>query len=206
MEGFQIDTPEPLATGTKIYPKDVINHVLLVWAVDYIPHSPTQYNDGSDPKKPCDVVVVDVVDLDQVDEDGELGLVSRGSWWRQGRLIQRLKGRVGKPNPMIGRMAKGVGANGAFELIDLSADAKAVSRANAWWMKNQDFTVTPYGDESPQQPQHIVAATTPPPPPSTLEQQANQSLGLTHNQESALDRLRRMGSQATRQSNDLPPF
>lgn len=200
-----IEEPDPISTGTKIYPKDVINHVLLVWATQYIEHSPTQYNDGSDPNKPCDVVVVDVVDLDQLGDDGQLGLVSHGSWWRQGRLIQRLKTRVGRANPMLGRMAKGLGANGAFELVDLSADERALARAQAWYAAHPDFEPL-FPGLTPQvkaQPEMIYQATTPPPQPSPLEQQANQSLGLNPGQESALDRLRRLGGKA---QSDTPPF
>ena len=200
-----IDEPEEINTGVKAYPKDIVNHTLLVWAVDYIPHSPTQFNDGTDPKKPCDVVVVDLVDLDQLDEDsGQLGQVSRGTWWRQGRLIQRLKPRVGKPNPLIGRMTKGLGPNGAFELMDLSADPKALARANAWWNANGGFTPsTPNGSNpEPQVEVQVSAQSNPPPAPSPLEQQANQSLGrpITPHEQETLDRLRRLGSAGE------PPF
>lgn len=201
--GLVVDEPEPLQTGNKIYPKDVINHTLLVWATEYIPHSPTAYNDGSDPKKPCDVIVVDVVDLDQLDEaSGYLGLLSVGSWWRQGRLIQRLKDRVGKPNPLLGRMLKGLGPNGAFELMDLSADQNSLARANAWWAASGGHVPGP-AKSQPQPEVQVSAQTVPPPPPSTLEQLANQSLGrpVTSAEQAALDRLRRLGAQS-----QTPPF
>jgi hypothetical protein len=202
--GLQIDEAEDFYT-VKIYPKDIINHLLLVWAIKYIEHSPTAYNDGTDPARPCDVVVVDVVDLDQADEDGQLGLIGRQSWWRQGRLIQKLRGRVGRPNPLLGRMAKGVGPNGAFELVDLSADERAVARANNWWQLHQDFLPSAVGNEVPAQPQRIAQQTLPPPPPSPLEQQARNSLGpLDDSQRQTLDRLRQMGAQ--RQSDGPPPF
>ena len=201
-----IDAMDEISTGTKLYPKDIINHVLMVWATDYIERSPTAYNDGSDPNKPCDVVVVDVVDLDQVDEDtGNLGLVSRGAWWRQGRLIQRLKPRVGKPNPLVGRMLKGLGPNGAFELLDLSADEKALTRARNWWALSGGLVPsTPLNGKATTAPvTQVSAQSNPPPAPSPLEQAANASLGrsVTPEEQTVLDRLRRLGG-----DSDTPPF
>lgn len=205
MGGLIIDEPEEINTGAKLYPKDILNHVLLVWAVGYIPHSPTQYNDGSDPKKPCDVVVVDVVDLDQLNEDNELGMVARQCWWRQGKLIQRLKPRVGKPNPLIGRMGKGLGANGAFELIDLSADEKALARAQAWWQKTGGITPSePY--QPVQAPVAVSHQSNPTPPPSPLENRVNETLDRLrghHENNPTLDRLRQL---ADRNQSETPPF
>jgi hypothetical protein len=185
---------------SKIYPKDVVNHVLMVWATDYIPHSPTQFNDGSDPKKPCDVVVVDVIDLDQVDETtGALGLVSRGSWWRQGRLIQRFKGRVGRPNPLIGRMTKGLGPNGAFDWLDLSSDEKALARARTWWATNGGFAPSaPFDRPAAAPPQEVKIAqqTVPVPEPSPLEEAARAAIGrpASTSEDEVLARLRRLSS------------
>jgi hypothetical protein len=214
--GLIIDEPEELNTGTKLYPKDIINHTILVWATDYIPHSPTQFNDGSDPKKPCDVVVVDVIDLDQLDEEQQqLGLISRGSWWRQGRLIQRFKVRVGKPNPLVGRIAKGLGPNGAFEFVDLSSDEKTVARANAWWAANPGFVPSgPVGQATQaHQPElTIPQQQVPVPPPSPLEQQANASLGVPAG-ETPAQRLKRLSAelhaglgQVRNAQSDTPPF
>lgn len=199
-----IDEPEDFNQGIKAYPKDVINHVLMVWATEYIEHSPTQYNDGHDPSKPCDVVVVDVVDLDMVDEDGNLGQVSRGTWWRQGRLIQKLRNRVGKPNPLLGRMIKGLGPNGAFELIDLSADEKALQRAQSFWQRSGGFT--PSVPRS-QQTVEVHHASNPTPEPSPLEQAAQASLGrtTTPSESEVLDRLRRLGGTRAPQ-DEKPPF
>lgn len=197
-----IDEPEEINFGAKIYPKDIINHTVLVWAIDYIPHSPTAYNDGSDPKKPCDVVVVDVVDLDQLDQDtGVLGLVGRGCWWRQGKLIQRLKPRIGKPNPLLGRINKGLGPNGAFELMDLSADEKSLARARAWWQ--QTGGITPSAPAAPVAPVQVSAQTNPPPAPSPLEQAALDRLHGHHQNNPTLDRLRAL---ADKNQSDTPPF
>jgi|SRR5262245_5945661 len=195
------DEPEEINTGAKIYPKDVVGHVLMVWAIDYIAHSPTQFNDGSDPKKPCDVVVVDAIDLDQVNEEtGALGLISRGSWWRQGRLIQRFKQRVGRPNPLIGRITKGLGPNGAFEWLDLSADERALTRARNWWAVNGGFTPSsPFGNPEPapkQQEVRISQQSYPTPAPSPLEEAARAAIGrpATPSEDEVLDRLRRLSN------------
>lgn len=202
MDDFIIDVPEELNFGAKIYPKDIINHTVLVWAISYIAHSPTAYNDGSDPKKPCDVVVVDVVDLDQLDPDtGVLGLVGRECWWRQGKLIQRLKPRIGKPNPLLGRISKGLGPNGAFELMDLSADEKSLARARAWWQ--QTGGITPTQPPQPSTPVVVSAQTNPPPPPSPLETSALAKLHEHHRNNPTLDRLRAL---ADKNPSDTPPF
>ena len=203
MEDFVVDAMEEINFGAKIYPKDIINHTVLVWAIEYIPHSPTAYNDGSDPKKPCDVVVVDVVDLDQLDpETQSLGLVGRMCWWRQGKLIQRLKPRIGNRNPLLGRMGKGLGANGAFELMDLSADERSLARAKAWWQQTGGL-VPSTPTTAPQAPVQVSAQTNPPPPPSPLEQSALAKLHEHHQNNPTLDRLRAL---ADKNQSDTPPF
>ncbi len=96
---------EPEETGgLRLNPKDIINHLLMVWACDYIPHSPTQF---TQPGKPSDVIVVDVVDLDQMGEDGRPGLLARKCWWRQAQLIQSLKGRI-----VLGHLGRELGQGG----------------------------------------------------------------------------------------------
>jgi hypothetical protein len=125
--------------GQRFYPKDVVGHLLIVWAIDYIAHSPTQY---SRPDKPSDVVVVDCVDLDQVDpETNQIGLVSRRTWWRQAQLIASLKKKVGTGVPLLARMAKGVATKGMppFVLTSMTADPQCVQRANAWFQANPGF-------------------------------------------------------------------
>lgn len=150
----QFDEPDE-SGGARIYPKDVLGHLLIVWAVDYIAHSPTQF---SRPDKPSDVVVVDVVDLDQVDPDsGAPGLVSRRTWWRQSQLIASLKRKVGTGTPMLARMGKGTATMGQppFVLNSMTADPQCVQRANAWFQNHPDFKPsepmpqTPAAEEEP---------------------------------------------------------
>ncbi len=127
--------------GERLYPKDCLGHLLMVWATRYIDDSPTKY---SRPDKLSDVIVVDVVNLDEADEDGYQGKVYRGCWWRQARLIGSLKNRIGKP-PVIVRMAEGVPTMGKapFELCSMSQDAECVSRGQAWLAAHPDFRPTP---------------------------------------------------------------
>ena len=128
---------------TRINPADTIGHLMLVWAVGYIEHSPTQY---TKPGKNSDVIVVDVIDLDQVGENGSPGLIGRSVWWRQGRLIGSLKDKVGDPNPVLARMMTGVPTKGKppFLLKSASSDAMAVQRANMWFQANPGFKPEPY--------------------------------------------------------------
>lgn len=133
---------ETFTGGTSLYPDKLLGHLLLVWAIDYIPHSPTQY---SRPDKPSDVIVVDVVDLDT----GDIGVQS---WWRQSRLIRDLKVKVGKPNPILVVIGKGIGTQGGqapYEMTPMTDNAAAVKKANAWFQNNPGFA------PSKPQPQHI---------------------------------------------------
>lgn len=125
------------ATG-RLNPADCVGHLLMVWAVNYIDHSPTKF---SVPGKNSDVVVVDVVDLDQADHDGYQGPIFRNVWWRNGRLIAFMKSRIGRPKPVLARMAVGVNTMGKppFELELMTHDTDCVERAAAWFVGHPDF-------------------------------------------------------------------
>ena len=128
-------------TGVRINPKDCLGHLLLIWVIEYLPHKPTLY---SRPDKPSDVIVVDCVDLDVTDpETGEQGLLARHTWWRQAKLIQKLKSLVGTPTPYLGVMGKGgasQGYNAPFVLSNAKDDPGAVQRAKEWRSRNPNFT------------------------------------------------------------------
>lgn len=136
---FDDDVNSGTDNGIRLNPDKVIGHLLMVWTIDYIPHSPTKY---SVPNKPSDVVVVDVVDLDLPDENGHQGLVARRTWWRQSRLIRDLKSRVGRPNPIlirVGRDTSDPGANAPYILITARGDQDAEARAEAWMAAHPEF-------------------------------------------------------------------
>lgn len=145
---------EPEETGgLRLNPKDILNHLLLVWACDYIAHSPTVH---SRPDRPSDVIIVDAVDLDQVNPDnGQPGLVGRRCWWRQAQLIQSLRNRIGGQTPMLVRMTKGVAKPGfaaPFQLVSVTADVPSVTRAKAWMAGNPGFIPSAAGP--PPKPDH----------------------------------------------------
>lgn len=132
------DEPGP-ASGVLVRPKDVVGHLLMVWAIDYIPHAQTKY---TRPDKPSDVVVVDVVDLDQRDEaTGQEGVLARRTWWRNSRLIQALRPRIDTGRPILARMVVGRATMGnpPFELASATNDPQAVARAQDWLRRNQGF-------------------------------------------------------------------
>jgi len=188
---MKFDEPEE-AGGNRCYPKNVVNHLLLVWAVDYVADSPTKF---SRPDKPSDVIIVDVVDLDQVDEEtGQPGLVARQAWWRQARLIQSLRPKLGSADPMLVRMVKGVssmGMNAPFELVSQTGDPQCVSRAQSWFGANPGFKPSVAGAaDVPQQPQ----------PASHWDTPEHEYAPA---QEETL--LERMARQSTQQSPSLPP-
>jgi len=184
----QFDEPEEV-TGLRLNPADIIGHVLLVWAIDYKEHSPTRF---STPDKKSDVIVVDLVDLDLYDEDDREGLLARRQWWRQGRLIQTLRGKIGSTRPMLVMMDKGTGTQGyaaPYVLTSVSSDPVMVTRANDWFARHPNHQVsTPDGewgvkpDEDPWEPKQQ-------PRPEQRPAQPQQPSNPT------LDRLR---AQATR--------
>lgn len=208
------DPDETGSGGTRLNPRDIVNHLLLVWAVDYIPHSPTQF---SRPDKPSDVIVVDVVDLDQVDENGVPGLCARKTWWRQAQLIQALKNKIGNPRDkaILARMMRGgatMGRNAPYQLTSMTADPMCVNRANQWLQINPDF--------QPSQPgAHPPAPMSPPmapypvdpgqydhyPPQHTLPPPTPQGRPVTPAEQTILERLARQSVDPTRGFQGEPP-
>ena len=136
----EFEEPGAPFTGARINPRDAVGHLLLVWVIEYLPHKPTQY---TRPDKPSDVIVVDVVDLDEVDPDtGESGLLARHTWWRQAKLIQALKPRVGSYAPLLARIAKGSGTQGynaPFILNSATKEPGAKEKAQEWLTRHPEF-------------------------------------------------------------------
>ena len=198
---LSLDEPDE-AGGVRLYPKDILNHLLLVWVIEYIEHSPTKftkYDGDGKPTSPCDAIIVDVVDLDQYDENGEAGLLGRKTWWRQGRLIGVLKPRVGKQNPILVRMGKGgasQGMNAPFEITTMSGDPASVARANKWYAANPNFTPSAkYVTEdravpAAEEPQRSIPLPPARPAETPLEAQARNA--LTPAQSEVMERLQRM--------------
>src|SRR6188474_1999325 len=132
------DEPEPTG-GVRLYPQKLLGHLLMVWACEYIAHSPTKY---SRPDKPSDVIVVDVVDLDAEGEDGQPGFLCRRQWWRAAQIIGSLRPRLGATNPILAHMGQGVATMGnpPYVLNSATSNPQAVQRANAWLAAHPDFT------------------------------------------------------------------
>jgi hypothetical protein len=159
--------------GAGLNPDKLIGHLLLVWAISYIPNSPTQY---SRPDRPSDVIIVDVVDLDT-------GAIGRESWWRQARLIRDLKPKIGKKLPILVAMTTDVATQGGkppYQLIDMMSNPQAVAKANGWFMANPDFVVSepspvvvPVTVSTPQ-PQQQVSQGPPPAWATPLPSQPQQ--------------------------------
>lgn len=122
------------------YPKELLGHLLMVWAVEYIEDAPSKFSNRG---APSDVIVVDVVDLNEVEfGTNEAGLLSRGAWWRGGRLIGSLKRRVGSPDPILAWMRLGTasqGFNAPYELVSATGDPESVRRAQNWLDSHPDF-------------------------------------------------------------------
>lgn len=154
------DEPGKDFDGVRIDPRDVVGHLLLVWATDYIEHSPTRYTKAGDKS---DVIVVDVVDLDINDPDtNQPGFLGQNVWWRQARLIQKLRPKVGGTDPLLVWMARGTATQGntaPFTLESATADPKSVARADEWMARNGDFKPNMVGSSAPAQaPEQPVQA------------------------------------------------
>lgn len=159
---------DPNDTGVKLYPNLLLNHLLLVWAIEYVEHSPTQY---STPDRPSDAVIVDVVDLDAIGSDGQPGLVSRRTWWRQARLIQEMKPSIGKPNPKLGVMIRGRATRGQppYVLELKHGDPVCLQRANLWRQANAAFLPSIATGSNPTPTNPVPQA------PTQLEMMAQQA-------------------------------
>ena len=160
------------------YPKELLDHLLLVWAVDYIDDAPSKF---SRPGTKSDVIVVDLVDLDDTDPmTRQPGYMARSCWWRASKLIQSLKRRLGSPDPVLARMKFGTsdpGMNAPYVLVSATGDPAAVARAEAWMAANPNFA--PSSQEPPMRGraavQQEVEQAQPARPPSPLEQLAQQA-------------------------------
>lgn len=203
------DTVIEQSSGVYINPKDIVNHLLLVWSVGYLPpgQAPTKFNEQAD----C--AVVDVVDLSQVDPDTGLpGLLATGQRWYQARLIRELKPRVGRTTPMLCAMTQvpSTKGNPAFELTPAHHDESCVTAANEWRARNRNFipgaarqtqvdTSTPAPAQYVQPPAvpATAAPATPAParPPGVMDLLRKQAA----EQQASLDRL-------VRPQQPEPPF
>lgn len=163
------DEPDPVG-GDRLNPKDCVGHLLMVWAVSYIDHSPTKFTVKD---KPSDVIVVDVVNLDEADEDGYQGRVYRSCWWRQSRLIGSLRGRIGR-GPVLAWMGQGVATMGfpPYELRSANQDPGAVARGQGWLAAHPSFT--PGGRAVSAGPAPQLEPEPPARRPSMLERIASQ--------------------------------
>jgi hypothetical protein len=136
--GWDYDEEEgQQGNGVYINAKDVVNHLLLVWCIKYLEPgvAPTKF------KADADCVVVDVVDLDQLDESGQPGLLGQGQRWYQNKLIGFMKPRAGKPAPVLAYMGTEPSSMGnpAFVLLPAHAVDECRQRADEWRSRNQTF-------------------------------------------------------------------
>lgn len=173
--------------NTYANPKDILNHLLIIWSIDYVEHMPSRF---TRPGEKADVVIVDVIDLDVIDpETQQPGLICRKNWWRQARLIRELKGCLGNKNPKLAFMVQGIASQGypPYELRDATTDGNAVARATAWMQRHPEFkpsepNAAPYTQHQAQPGAYIQQTTYQPPqpppynpaPPSLLEQMASR--------------------------------
>lgn len=210
------DLDEPDQTGGSwLDPKVIVGHLLIVWSIRYIDHAPTQH---SKPGQKSDVVVVDGVDLDQINDQGEEGVIVRNSWWRQARLIKLLKTRCGNPNPILIRIQRvGTGFTSPYEGVSQRSDVAAMARYKQWCDRNMDFVPTP-PDAHIAMPGNVPQGSQNEPrwsgpgaqqqiPETPLETQARLAQGQPAPTSAVLDRLRGMGrNHRDEAQTEEPPY
>lgn len=183
---------EPDSTG-RLNPRDIIDHLIMVWPTDYIPHAPSKF---SRPDKPSDAVVVDIVDLDEADPmSGKPGCLYQGVWWRPAKLIQSLKRKIGTQDPILAWMSQGTaspGVNAPFILVSATQDAAAVKRAEDWLALHPDFVPTELGS-APKYPTMDQSSVPEPEPAQDLQVSRTVS------------QLERLAQMARDGANRLPP-
>lgn len=188
-----IEAPGNNDSATYSNPNQIINHLLIIWVIDYVMNLPGPF---SKPGDPADLVIVDVVDLDMLDpESAQPGLLTRKNWWRQARLIRDLKNKAGNPNPKLAWMTLAAGTAGRqpYQLQDATQHPEAVARAQAWVDRHPTFTPSVpssgmYSNNQVTSPPPQQQRYTPPPqqyqppapvvqspPPSQLEQMAHRA-------------------------------
>lgn len=164
--------------GEFVKPQQLNGHLVIVYPIGYIPFIPTRFSGQT--SKPSDAIAVDVVDLDDKDDYGNPGKVYRNSNFMQAQLIAALKSQIG--SKVLGVIALGVARNGMnppWVIIDMSGDATARERAQAWLAANPNFRPSPFSPREPrpaappqpafqqpqmQYPQMYGSAPTPPQP------------------------------------------
>lgn len=197
------DEPESLGNGIRLLPRDIKGHLLLVWAVDYIPHSPTKF---SQPGKPDDVIVVDVVDLDLMDDQGE-HVIARRTWWRNNKLIQACRPKIGRPNPMLVRMGmepSSMGANDAFALTSMATDPVCATRGQDWLNRHPDFCPSEANQSPPIETRPQPQWSQPPAPLASMGVPQPRA----SNQETLLERMARQAQENAARvasAQPLPP-
>lgn len=194
---LNLDEPDQQGNGVRAYPKDLLGHLLLVWAIEYIEHAPTQF---TKPGQPSDVVVVDVVDFSDLDQETGEPIIARCTWWRQAQLIKSMKGKIGR-DPVLVSMGKGsaaIGKSQPFVLTSQTQNESAVKMAQDWAAAHPDFEPSkpmpraPVQEEAPADPwagQTDPGISLPPARP------AGVPTGPTPNQESMLERMARQSQQ-----------
>lgn len=213
----------PQSSGEFVAPAKVEGHLLIVYPTGYVPHISTVH---SRPDKLSDAVRVDVVDLDEPDEQGELGKVYRNSNWMQAVLIASLRPEIGRK--VLGVMSKGVGKKGfnaPWVLTDMSGDQEARNRAKAWLAAHPNFTPSRFVDggsaptatekqtstggysPTPQEYTAAAPASTPSPAPNYVPVPGSPHQ-VTEEEISLLQQLRaqRAAREASVDPNGPPPF
>ena len=145
--------------------KDLVDHLVIIFPIGYIPHIQTI---NTVQGKRSDGIACDVVDLDVVGDDGNIGKLYRNNNFMQAKLIVGLRPRIGGRvlgHILVEPTAK-PGRNPAYVFMSATQNPDAVARANAWLQAHPDYKPTEFIERTQ------VAA--PAPPQQQQQQQYHQ--------------------------------
>lgn len=127
----------PAAEGDTLGAADVLGHLLVMIATEYVPKVITKFTKPG--QEGTDAIRVDVVALTQPDQSGQPSIYRDVLWFNVG-LRSTLRKQIG--TPVLARMGQGTakpGQDAPFTLVDATQDIQAVQFAEAWMDQHPEF-------------------------------------------------------------------
>lgn len=120
-------------------------HLVAIFPRGYKPFKQTKFTVQG---KQSDAINCDVIDLDEIGEDGLEGKLYRNVDLMQARLIQALKPMI--DGKVLGRIAQEPSAMGNPAWVLHPADADGIARANIWRESHPNFVPSTFSYSPPE--------------------------------------------------------
>lgn len=151
------------STGDMVKFENLVGHLLIVRPIEFVEE--IQTSNG-----PREAIRADVVDLTANDDQGNWGVVYRGSLLFGRVIVPGLRRQIGEL--VLGRVGQGLAKSGqkpAWQLVDAVGDAQAVAAGQEWLRRHPQF----------EQGGPVVSSPAAPAPPVTAEAPVAASLPVT---------------------------